>query len=204
MLALGPARVIVTCQQEAGPIESADTVIRALPFTICRPGFENEIRTPAKRGGPQGQEETKPFREKDHAVCSRSRTFRFRRGGGRLRNRRASLRRRARGRCGTRRRARMLRPMDGQDQILQVAREEAALSHRARQRLYRQHLAHPDDPDRESLCRPARRRGEAQGVQGRLDRRGRRRADRRGQQFHRFRLRRDRRRTPRTRRPSSR
>ena len=33
--------------------------------------------------------------------------------------------------------------------------KKAALSHRARQRLYRQHVAHPDDPDRQGVCGPA-------------------------------------------------
>ena len=116
---------------------------------------------------------------------------RHRRGGNVVFRRRS--RRRPRDRRGPGRRSAVLRALDRQDQVLQVPGQEAALPHRARQRLYRQHLAHPDDQDGQGLCGPAGRRGEAQGVQGRLDRRGRRRADRRDQQLHRFRLRRDRR-----------
>ena len=84
-------------------------------------------------------------------------------------------------------------PWAAQHQAVPVPGEEGAVPDRARQRLYRQHVADPDDQDRQGLCRAARRRREAQGVQGRLDRRGRRRADRGDQQLHRLRLRRDRR-----------
>ena len=116
----------------------------------------------------------------------------------------ACLRRRARNRCRAGLRSAVLRTLDRQDQVLPVACQEGALPHRARQRLHRQHLAHPDDPDRQGLRRATGHRGQAQGIQGRLDRRGRRRADRRGQQFHRFRLRRDHRERPEPRPHSSR
>ena len=59
------------------------------------------------------------------------------------------------------------------NQVLQVPGQEGAVPHRARQRLHRQYLAHPDDPDRQGLCGPAGRRGQAEGIQGRVDRRGR-------------------------------
>ena len=71
------------------------------------------------------------------------------------------------------RRAGMLRAVGGGHEVLPVAGEGGPLPDRARQRLHRQHLAHPDDPDGEGLCRAAGGRRQAQGVQGRLDRRGR-------------------------------
>ena len=79
-------------------------------------------------------------------------------------------------------------PWSEQTKFFKFPAEDRPVSHRARQRLHRQHLAHPDDQDRQGLCRPARSRGQAEGVQGGVDRRGRRRADRRDQQLHRFRL----------------
>ena len=95
-------------------------------------------------------------------------------------------------------------PWAEQYQAVPVPGEEGALPDRARQRLHRQHLAHPDDQDGQGLCRAARRRREAEGVQGRLHRRRRRRADRRDQQLHRLGLRRDRGERAESRRPSSR
>ena len=90
-------------------------------------------------------------------------------------------------------RARVLRAVVGRHQVLQVSGQEGPVPHRAGQRLHRQYLAHPDDPDRQGLCGAARRRRQAQGIQGRLDRRGRAGADLGDQQLHRFRLRRHRR-----------
>ena len=87
----------------------------------------------------------------------------------------------------------LLRALGQRHQALPVPGEEGSVPDRARQRLHRQHLAHPDDQDRQGLRGAARGRRQAEGVQGRLDRRGRRRADRGDQQLHRFRLRRDRR-----------
>ena len=103
---------------------------------------------------------------------------------------------RAGGRQRPRRRGRMFRAVVGRHQVLQVPEEGRALPDRARQRLHRQHLAHPDDPDGEGLRGAAGRRGEAEGIQGRVDRRGRPGADLGDQQLHRFRLRRDRRQRP--------
>ena len=91
-------------------------------------------------------------------------------------------------------RARLLRAVVGRHQVLEISGQERPVPHRAGQRLHRQYLAHPDDPDRQGLCGAARRRRQAEGVQGGVDRRGRAGADLGDQQLHRFRLRRHRRR----------
>ena len=44
-------------------------------------------------------------------------------------------------------------PWAQRHQVLAMAEEARPLPHRARQRLHRQHLAHPDDQDRQGLCR---------------------------------------------------
>ena len=62
-------------------------------------------------------------------------------------------------------------------EVLQVPGQAGSVPDRARQRLHRQHLAHSDDQDRQGLCQPAGSRRQAQGVQGRFDRRGRCRPD---------------------------
>ena len=54
---------------------------------------------------------------------------------------------------GPARRTGLLRALGGRNQVLQVPEEGRPLPHRARQRLHRQHLAHPDDPDRQGLRR---------------------------------------------------
>ena len=69
--------------------------------------------------------------------------------------------------------AEVLRALGRRHQVLPISRQGRPVPHRARQRLHRQHLAHPDDPDRQGLCGAAGRRRQAQGIQGRLDRRGR-------------------------------
>ena len=100
-------------------------------------------------------------------------------------------RRRTRVVQGPERPSRMLQALGRGHPVLPMAGQERPLPDRARQRLRRQHLAHPDDQDRQGVRRPARGRRQARGVQGRLDRRGRRRADRRDRQLHQLRLRRD-------------
>ncbi|MCY1239200.1 hypothetical protein D9M72_519820 [compost metagenome] len=70
------------------------------------------------------------------------------------------------GTCGG---AGMFRAMVGGHKILQVSEKGRPVPHRACERLHRQHLAYPDGADGKGLCRPARRRGEAEGVQGRFD-----------------------------------
>ena len=83
-------------------------------------------------------------------------------------------------------RARVLRAVERPDQVLPVADKKGPVPDRARQRLHRQHLAHPDDQDRQGLSpRSPDVKAKHQGIQGRLDRRGRRRAARRHQQLHR-------------------
>ena len=47
----------------------------------------------------------------------------------------------------------VLRALGAGYQVLQVPGQEGPVPHRARQRLHRQHLAHPDDQDRQGLCR---------------------------------------------------
>ena len=63
------------------------------------------------------------------------------------------------GRIRARRRPAMLRAVERRDQVLPVGEEGGPLPHRRGQRLRRQHLAHPDDQDRQGLRRDARHQG---------------------------------------------
>ena len=96
----------------------------------------------------------------------------------------AAQRRRAAGRQRPRRQPAMLHPGRQGDQVLQVAGEEGPVPDRPGQRLRRQHLAHPDDQDRQGLCRAAGGQERDQGVQGHLDRHRRRRPARRDRGLH--------------------
>ena len=86
----------------------------------------------------------------------------------------------------------MLQAVEGRHQVLPVAGEGRPVPDRAGQRLRRQHLAHPDDPDRQGVRRDAGDQGGRQGVQGRLDRHRRGGAARRDRGLHQPGLRRDR------------
>ena len=116
---------------------------------------------PGFRPAPRVREEAEANDTNNAARCNRGRRSRLRCRPGR---------RQAQGRERAGLSAGMLQALECRHEIPRMEEEGGALPDRLRQRLCRQYLAHPDDPDRQGLRPAAGDQGAHQGVQDDLDR----------------------------------